>query len=62
MGEFKGKEDGAQIASKLIIATAAVHKYPDDEPELWTCLIEMLKWSLTRQSLNQDASLNPQEF
>ena len=37
------------IAAKLLIATSAVYKYPDDAPELWACLLDMLKWSLEKQ-------------
>ena len=45
-GQFKEREEAISIASKLAIATAAVHKYSNDEPELWGCIVEMLKWSL----------------
>jgi len=48
--EFKTKEAAVSIATKLAIATAAVHKYPTSEPELWGCIVEMLKWSLNAQS------------
>ena len=38
---------------------AAVHKYPDEESELWACLIEMLKWSLNVQ--NSPSKLIPMD-
>ena len=34
------------ISAKLAIAVASVHRYANDEKELWSTIVEMLKWSL----------------
>lgn len=37
------------ISAKLAIAVASVHRYANDEKELWSTIVEMLKWSLKQQ-------------
>ena len=51
------------ISVKFAIATAAVHRYKTDEPELWTTLVSMLKWSLKQQDGSSNLiPMDPYEF
>ena len=45
-GELKEKTAAISIASKFTIAVSNGVKYIENEKELWTCILEMLKWSL----------------
>jgi hypothetical protein len=48
-GAFKKKDQAVIISARLAIAVASVNKYAEDEPELWSKLVEMLNWSLSEQ-------------
>eukprot|EP00353_Schmidingerella_taraikaensis_P011428 CAMPEP_0185567574 /NCGR_PEP_ID=MMETSP0434-20130131/806_1 /TAXON_ID=626734 ORGANISM="Favella taraikaensis, Strain Fe Narragansett Bay" /NCGR_SAMPLE_ID=MMETSP0434 /ASSEMBLY_ACC=CAM_ASM_000379 /LENGTH=227 /DNA_ID=CAMNT_0028181833 /DNA_START=952 /DNA_END=1634 /DNA_ORIENTATION=- len=48
-GDFQTKPNAVSIAAKFAIAVASVHKYQNDETELWGCITEMLKWALKSQ-------------
>ncbi len=52
-------ENVVSTSVKLAIAVASVQKYPNDDEELWQCVLGMLKKSL--QSQVSDSKLLPMD-
>lgn len=44
--DFKREKQALNIASKIAIVIPLADKYGEDEPEMWSCALEMLSWAL----------------